>query len=124
MAGMQLENVFEAMRTAHTFGSDFVRGTELRLVNPLDQAKLFEEKESLSSGQTRGASKDIPKMDSNLSFYVLSEIVFDTKHHFAVLKHLEICGQICVTGGTLVMEKVNDKWVVSSRRPCAMSIGN
>src|SRR5438132_549307 len=37
--GMELENVSEAMRTAHTFGSAFVRGTELKLVNPLDQTK-------------------------------------------------------------------------------------
>ena len=121
LQGMELENVSGAMRTAHTFGSDFVRGTDMKLVNPLDQAKLFEGKKPISNAQREDATKDL---DSKLSFHVLSEIVFDTRHHFAVLKHLVICGQKCVSGETLVMERVSDKWVVSSRRPCAMFIGN
>ena len=98
------------MRTAHTFASNFVQGTDLRLVNPLNQEKLFLGKQL--------------RTDAKLSFQVLLEIVFDTKHHYAVLKHLVICGQKCVTGETLVMDRVGDKWVVSSRRPCAMFVGN
>ena len=124
LQGLELENVFTAMRTAHTFDSEFVRGTDLKLVNPLDQARLLEEKESHRGSQNGESNKHIQKMDPNLSFHVLSEIVFDTKHDFAVLKHLIFCGQSCVTGETLVVEKVNDKWLVSSRRPCAMFVGN
>jgi len=124
LEGMELENVSAAMRTAHLFGADSVGGTDLKLVNPLDQAKLFEGQESVSSGQKGESSKDKKNADSNLRILVFSEIVFDKEHHFAVLKHLMICGQRCATGETLVMEKVNDKWVVSSRRPCAMFVSN
>jgi len=55
---------------------------------------------------------------------VLSEIAFDAKHQFAVLKHLLVCGQHCVSGATLVMEKAEGKWTTSSRRPCAMFSGD
>jgi hypothetical protein len=60
---------------------------------------------------------------SELNFLVLSEIAFDKKHQFAVVKYLLMCGEHCASGVTLVMEKVDGKWTESSRRPCALLIG-
>lgn len=71
----------------------------------------------------RSTSDD--KVTKDKSYYVaLSEIAFDTKHQFAVLKYLFVCGQRCVSGATLVMEKMDGKWAVNSRRPCAMFASN
>ncbi len=72
---MQLENVSGVMRTAHTFASNLVQGTDLKLVNPLNQGKLFVGKQPHSNHQIGETSKD---MVAKLSFHELSEIVFDT----------------------------------------------
>lgn len=109
------------MRTAHTFDREFVRGTNLKLVDPLKQTKLFEEKEFRPSTQNEESSKNVRQMDTNLSFHVPSEIVFDTKHQFAVLKRLSVCGKKCVSGETLVMEKIDDNglYVQGVRAQCS-----
>jgi hypothetical protein len=36
------------------------------------------------------------------------------------LKYLFVCGPHCASGATLVPEKANSEWTVSSRRPCAI----
>jgi hypothetical protein len=75
------------------------------LVDPIEQTK----KQTTHSG-------------NDLNFLVLSEIVFDVKHQFALLKYLVVCGHHCDSGATLIMEKIDGHWAASSRRPCAMFV--
>jgi hypothetical protein len=106
--GIELENVSDAQRTIHIFGPEITKGQDLRLVDRREQTKLLKQREG----------------SPELNFLVLSEIAFDKKHQFAVVKSLLVCGEHCASGVTRVMEKVDGKWTASSgRRACALLIG-
>ena len=121
--GIELENVAESLRTAHRFEPEIAEGRELKLVNPLEQSKLLQQRDASPNIQRERMTPEAQHSGPELNFLVLSEIVFDKKHQFAVLKYLLVCGEHCATGQTLVMEKVDGKWTASSRRPCAMLVG-
>ena len=108
LTGIELENPSDALKTAHAFGPEITSGRELNLVNPVEQTKLL---------KLRAAQGG-----NDLTFLVFSEIAFDTKHKFAIVKYLLVCGEHCDSGATLVMEKIDGRWTTSSRRPCAMFV--
>ena len=97
--GIKLEQSLESLRTIHAIGREITQGTELRLIDPSE-----------------------PR--SSPHYVELSEIAFDTKHEFALVKYLSVCGPHCVSGASLVMAKSNGEWAVSSRHPCAIFLGN
>lgn len=118
LAGIELENVnsSDALRTVHAFGPEIARGRELNLVDPLEQTKVLKQRKAASANQSNSAAQS----GNDLNFLVFSEIAFDTKHKFAIVKYLLVCGEHCDSGATLVMEKIDGRWTTSSRRPCAM----
>jgi len=111
LSGIELEASPDALKSAHVFGPEITKGRDLRLVDPLEQTKLLEER----AKQSGSAGND-------LNFLIFSEIAFDKTHRYAVLKYLLICGKHCDSGATLVMEKTDGHWTTSSRRPCAMFV--
>ena len=117
LRGIQLTNISVPLRTTHRFGQEITKGFNLKLVDSLEQAKLRQQRDA---EKTPDAA---PKPGSGLNYLVLSEIAFDTKHRFAVVKYLLVCGQHCVSGATIVMEKAEGSWTTTSRRPCAIVIG-
>jgi hypothetical protein len=122
LEGIELENVSESLRTAHTFGSEITKGRDLRLVNPIEQEKLLQQQVAPASSQKEKSSDGVQKANSDANFLTLSEIIFDKKHQFTVLKYLVVCGVHGLYGATLVMETVDGKWTASSSRPCAVFI--
>jgi hypothetical protein len=124
LSGLELENVSESLRTTHTLGRQITRGMDLRLVDAVEQEKLLWQQAASSGNQKEASNEDGQKANSDLNFLMLSEIVFSTKHQFALLKYLAICGPHCLSGETLVMEKVDGRWKAGSRRPCAMFVGH
>ena len=118
LSGIELEKPSDALKTAHGFGPEITEGRELILVDPVEQTKLLKQRDAASSNQPNQAAQS----GNNLNFLVFSEIAFDTKHKFAVVKYLRVCGEHCVSGATLVMEKIDGRWTTSSRRPCAMFV--
>jgi hypothetical protein len=118
LAGIELENPSNAMKIAHVFGPEITNGRDLKLVNPLEQVELLKQRKTTSADQSKQVAQD----ENDLNFLMLSEIVFDTTHKFAILKYLLVCGEHCDLGATLVMEKVDGHWTTSSRRPCALFI--
>ena len=115
LTGIELENPSAALKPVHIFRPEIMKGTDLTLVDPLEQTRLLDER-AKSSNQPKQAAQD----ENDLNFLFFSEIAFDTKHQFAVLKYLLVCGKHCDSGATLVMKKIGDHWTTSSRRPCAM----
>lgn len=111
--GIELGNLSDSLRTTRALGPQITQGTDLKLVDPEREASPDDRKE-----------KNVQSTNSESDYLVLSEIAFDTKHQFAVLKYLLVCGQHCVSGATLVMEKMDGTWAVSPRRPCALFVGN
>jgi hypothetical protein len=43
----------------------------------------------------------------------LSEVVFDKDHNFAIFSYSFHCGRLCGSGGTILLEKEDHKWVRS-----------
>jgi hypothetical protein len=107
LSGIELEDPSDATKTTHGFGPKITKGRNLNLVDADQQTKLIKQRDAAQNG-------------SDLRFLVLSETVFDTKHQFAVVKYRHVCGERCVVGATLVMEKIDGRWTASARRPCAM----
>jgi hypothetical protein len=123
LRGLAPETVSEPLQTSHTFDQEITRGTDLRLVDQVERGKLRQQGDSSRDNQKENVTVEAQKPNFDFAYLVLSEIVFDTKHQFALLKYLIVCGQHCVSGATLVMEKVDGKWTTSSRRPCAVFLG-
>jgi hypothetical protein len=116
LTGIELENLSEALKTVHVFGPEITKGRDLSLVDPLEQTKVLKQHNTASGNQPAQAARS----GNDLNFLIFSEIAFDTKREFAVVKYLLVCGEHCDSGATLVMEKVEGRWTTSSRRPCAM----
>lgn len=122
--GIELESVSDAQRTIHTFGPEITEGLDLKLVDRHEQIKLLTQRDASPNVQKEKLATDSKQTGSELNLLVLSEIVFDKKHQFAVVKYLLRCGEHCGSGATLVMEKADGKWIASSGRPaCALLIG-
>jgi hypothetical protein len=124
LRGIDLENLDASLHTIHIFDPGITKGTKLRLVTPLEQEELLQRQESSTDKRNEKLEDDVHKPSSEVDYLVLSETAFDSKHRFAILKYLLVCGQHCVSGATLVMERVDGTWTVSSRRPCALFAGN
>ena len=118
LTGIELEKSPDALKIAHVFGPEITNGRELKLVDPLEQTKLLKQRDTSSANQPKQAAQS----GNDLNFLIFSEIAFDTKHRFAVVKYLLVCGEHCDSGATLVMEKVDGHWTTSSRRPCAQFV--
>ena len=117
--GIELGNVSEAQRIVHTFGPEITKGRDLKLVDRHEQLKLLKQRDASPTVPKEKLTAEPQQAGSELNYLVLSEIVFDKKHQFAVVKYLLRCGEHCASGTVRVMEKVNGKWVVSSRPACA-----
>jgi hypothetical protein len=115
LTDIELEDSPDALKTVHTFGPEITKGRELNLVDALGQTKLLKQRNAASANQPNQAAQS----GNELNFLVFSEVAFDTKHKFAVVKYLLVCGEHCDSGATLVMEKIDGRWTTSSRRPCA-----
>jgi hypothetical protein len=123
--GIDLEDQEEARRILHRIAPGITEGRNLILVDPIEQARILEQKESesvRSDASKEDKLKTVENISSQYGFLTLSEIAFDKKHQFAVVKYLYFCGSHCKHGGTLVMEKVGTSWSAKTRRPCTMIV--
>jgi hypothetical protein len=121
--GIELDNASESLRMTHTLDQQITKGLDITLVGSAEREKLRKAGDALRASQKRTPSGNGQKVSSDSSYFVLSEIVFDTTRQFALLKYLIVCGQRCVSGAILVMEKRDGKWTTSSRHACAVFLG-
>jgi len=122
--GIELENNSKPLKTTHAFGPEIAKGGELILVDRHEQMKLFPKREKIAGNQPEQPIEKPAEVARSLSFLIFSEIVFDTKHRFAVLKYIWVCGEHCDSGATLVMEKAEGKWTAKPRLACALFFNN
>lgn len=121
LQGIELENLPELRRTTHPFGPKITEGRNLKLVDPLQQAELIEREEK-SAKDKQVESEEASAAGRESDFLALSEIAFDKKHQFALLKYVVFCGSHCKHGAILVLEKDGTTWTAKSRRPCTMFV--
>jgi len=120
LSGIELENLPEPPGAVHAFGPEIAKGRDLNLVETHEQLKLFRKRDGASENQSGQGTQD----KNALNFIIFSEIAFDRKHQFAVLKYILVCGEHCDSGATLVMEKVDGRWTVRRGLTCAAFINN
>jgi hypothetical protein len=120
LSGIELENLSEPLGAVHAFGPEIAKGRELNLVETHEQLKLFRKRDGASENQPGQATQD----KNALNFVIFSEIAFDKKHQFAVLKWILVSGDHSDAGATLVMEKVDGRWTLKPRGACAMFVNN
>lgn len=124
--GIVLQDQSSARRILHRFSADILNGRDLQLVDPIEQARILEQKEAEAKSHGEKSKEELVKITeriaSDYGFLALSEIAFDQTKKFAVLKYLYFCGSRCKHGGTLVMEKVGSSWTANTRKPCTTVI--
>ena len=114
--GLDLEGQAKARKVLHRFTVQITNGRNLLLVDPNEQAVILEQKEAVLNSKADTTKEDTAKIGGSIAsdygFLALSEIIFDKKHQFAVLKYWYFCGYHCKPGGTLLMEKVESSWTM------------
>jgi hypothetical protein len=120
LKGIELESPSEYLRTTHQFGAEIAKGRELNLVDRHEQLQLFRKK----MNRPNEAAQDGAEAKDGLNFLIFSEVAFDTRHQFAVVKYILVCGEHCDSGATMVMEKVEGHWTAKPRLICAGFFNN
>jgi hypothetical protein len=120
LEGIEFENPSQGSRTMHSFGAEITKGMALKLVDPPEQVKILQQKDSASPKQKH--AEDSAKGSSESGLLVVSEIAFDKKHQFAVLNYVFSCGSQCKYEITRVLEKVGGEWTTPVRRVCTVSL--
>ena len=124
LKGIELESPSEYLRTTHQFGAEIAKGRDLNLVDRHEQLQLFRKRDEASGNRPKDAAQGDAEAKNGLNFFIFSEIAFDTRHQFAVLKYILVCGEHCDSGATLVMEKVGGRWTAEPRFACALFVNN
>ena len=106
---------------SHPLSPEVVKGSNAILVDPERQAAAVRSNDP--SGKIRGGEsvEDAVKTAFASGLLEISEIAFDTGRRYAVLSFSFSCGMLCGHSGTVVFEKVKDRWKRSKRR-CNFSI--
>lgn len=108
LRGIQLETT-DKRSESHTIGSA-IRGHSTRLVSEQEERAIL----NRSDARVGTGTTDVYRV------LALSEILFDKKHQFTVIKYVILCGSRCNSGATLVLHRMGSHWEVDkSRRPCA-----
>jgi hypothetical protein len=121
LQGVHLEMVGKSGEGGHLLGPEVLRNHSIRTIGEQDEPALLKQQEKgadAASTNSDGNGSGTPKDPGILA---LSGILFDTSHHFAVIKYVFLCGTHCNSGGILVLEKVENRWSVK-RRPCDGSV--
>src|ERR1700736_3191089 len=76
LQGIEFENLPESRRMLHSFGPEITKGRNLKLVDPLEQAKILRG-ETDSASQKEKSNQRTTEVTSESGFVALSEIAFD-----------------------------------------------
>jgi hypothetical protein len=119
LEGIEFE-IPQGSQTVHSFGAEITKGMALKLVEPAEQAKILQQKDSASPEQKR--VEDSAKGSPDSGLLVVSEIAFDKKHQFAALKYVFFCGSHCKYEMTRVFEKAGGEWTTPVSRVCTVNL--
>jgi hypothetical protein len=118
LQGLELEGTEEERKAVHLLGPEVLRGKAIRRVGAQEEGPILEQRDSETTMRGTGPGKDTSAA-ADPGILALSEIVFDKRHHFAVLKYVFLCGSRCNSGAILALEKVGPQWTGTTRRPCS-----
>jgi len=117
LQGIHLEPEGRSSDRGHLLSREILRNHSIRMIDEQEEsAALKQRRKGADTVSANGSGT--PKDPGILT---LSEILFDTSHHFAVIKYALLCGPRCNSGAILVLEKVENRWSLG-RRPCESSV--
>jgi hypothetical protein len=119
LQGLQLEDTEGSNQTDHLLGPEVLPTSSIQLVGPKEEREVLRQR-----GAGHGAESELGNSGTvkDPGILALSEIVFDTSHHFAVLKYVFLCGARCNSSAIVVLEKVGSQWTGNTRRPCSFAV--
>ena len=99
----------EKTQTTHTFDAALVNGRSVVLIDP-NVNKIADPADATKKGVPLD---DAVKQAFAAGQLRLSEIVFDKSHKYAIFSYAFHCGRLCGSGGTVLLFKIDKKWVRS-----------
>jgi hypothetical protein len=96
-------------QTTHTFDASLTNGRSVVLVDP-QVTKIADPEDAIHKGVS---VDDAVKAGFAAGQLRLSEIVFDKSHKYAIFSYSFHCGRLCGSGATVLLVKVDKKWVRS-----------
>lgn len=124
LQGLELEGSPEATKAIHSLDAQVLRNNPIHLVGPEEESAVLKQRDADARTKPAVSGKNASGAAPDPGILVLSEIVFDKSHHYAVLKYLFLCGSKCNSGAILVLEKVDSRWTGTTRRPCTFTINH
>jgi hypothetical protein len=109
MKHFEPEALEEKSQTIHFFDAALINGRPIQLVDP-QTTKIRDPEDAMK----KGASVDeAVKAGFAAGQLRLSEIVFNKVHTFAIFSYVFHCGQLCGSGGNVLLERRKKVWVRS-----------
>jgi hypothetical protein len=99
----------EKSQTTHMLDASLAGGRPLVLIDPT-VTKIADPEDAIHKGVS---VDDAVKAGFAAGQLRLSEVVFDKDHNFAIFSYSFHCGRLCGSGGTILLEKKDHKWVRS-----------
>jgi hypothetical protein len=99
----------EKLQVTHMLDASLTSGRSVVLVDPA-VTKIADPEDAIHKGVS---VDDAVKAGFAAGQLRLSEIVFDKDHNFAIFSYSFHCGRLCGSGGTILLEKKDHKWVRS-----------
>lgn len=121
LQGVHLETAGKSGEGGHLLGPEVLRNHSIRIIGEQDESAILKQQEKGAAAVSTNSGGNGSGTPKNPGILALSGILFDTSHHFAVIKYAFLCGIHCNSGGILVLEKVENRWSVK-RRPCDGSV--
>jgi|SRR5579862_2556521 len=119
LQGLSLQKVEPSRSANYRFSADLVSGTNVRVVDPEQQASVVKDNDPGTKLRSGDAVGDAVKSGFATGLLQVSEIAFERGHQHAVLEFGFHCGVLCGHGGTLVFEKVKGQWR-ETKRVCSV----
>jgi hypothetical protein len=95
----------------HRFTAEFSDFQNIHLIDP-NTHKISDPEIAIKRGESIDQAV---KAGVEAGVLTLSEVIFDSTHHFAAFSYSFRCGVLCGSGGTVVYEFNNGKWIKSKR---------
>jgi hypothetical protein len=99
----------EKLQVTHMLDAALTSGRSVVLIDPAT-TKIADPEDAIHKG---ASVDDAVKAGFAAGQLRLSEILFDKDHNFAIFSYSFHCGRLCGSGGTILLEKKDHKWVRS-----------
>lgn len=110
LKGMDVQNIINATRSFRALTGDVLDERNIRLVDASEQALIVQQNDPGNSLQKGKSVKTDVHEAHPTGLFSLSEIAFDKQHLRALVSYSFVCGSLCGSGGTWLLEKVYGEW--------------